>query len=262
MTESDLLFFKDWFSEFCMTFCLKDKKEQKNITLKEEHTGLVCENILAIANGEGLEANQVLLAQAIALFHDVGRFPQYAKYRSFKDSASVNHGLLGANTLIEQKVLDRLPASEREIVIDAVKFHNSFSIADMADPDKILFLKLIRDADKLDIWRVFIGYYESTDEEKPEAISLGLLDTPSYTAEILQPLMERQIVSLAKLQTLNDFKLLQLSWIYDLNFTTSYRLLIERDYISRIAATLPQTDEIQKAVALVQTYAQEKSKNG
>jgi hypothetical protein len=262
MTASDLQFFKGWVSEFCKTFYLEDTKEQLNITLKEEHTRHVCENILAVSRGESLGADEMLIAETIALFHDIGRFPQYAQYRTFKDSDSVNHGLLGAKTLLEQKVLDRLPAREREIIVDAVKFHNAFAIANIADADKILFLKLIRDADKLDIWRVFLDFYESSDEEKPEAVGLGLEDVPAYSGEILSLIRNREIISLSRLKTLNDFKLLQLSWIFDLNFAASFMMLVERDYINRIAATLPQADEILDTIALVNEFAGDKSANG
>jgi hypothetical protein len=262
MTGSDLQFFKSWFSEFCKSFHLDDEKEQRNITLKEDHTLHVCRNILAVARGESLDTNEMMLAETIALFHDIGRFPQYAQYRTFKDSISVNHGLLGANTLLEKKVLDRIPRREHDIIVDAVKFHNAFTVADIVDDDKLRFLKLIRDADKLDIWRVFIEFYESPDEEKPEAVGLGLPDIPSYSKEILPLVHSRQIISLAKLKTLNDFKLLQLSWIFDLNFMTSFMLLTERDYISRIAATLPETHEILDTVARVSAYVRGKLNNG
>jgi len=262
MIGSDLQFFKGWFAEFCKAFHLDNEKEQRNITLKETHTLHVCGNILAVGRGESLGPNEMLLAETIALFHDIGRFPQYAQYRTYKDSISVNHGLLGANTLVEKKVLACLADREQDIIIDAVKFHNAFAIADVVDTDKIRLLKLIRDADKLDIWRVFIEFYESPDEEKPEAVGLGLPDSASYSEEILPLIRSRQIISLARLKTLSDFKLLQLSWIFDLNFTTSFMLLIERDYINRIAATLPQTDEILDIVARVSAYVGEKLDNG
>jgi len=262
MTCSDLQFFKGCFSEFCKSFHLDDKKEQRNITLKEEHTLHVCRNILAVARGESLGTNELLLAETIALFHDIGRFPQYAQYRTFKDSISVNHGLLGANTLLEKKVLVRIPLREQDIIVDAVKFHNAFTVADIVDDDKLYFLKLIRDADKLDIWRVFIEYFESPDETRSEAVGLGLPDDPSYSKALLPLVRNRQIISLSKLKTLNDFKLLQLSWVFDLNFITSFMLLIERDYINLIAATLPQTHEILDTVARLSAYVREKLDNG
>jgi hypothetical protein len=79
MTGSDLQFFKGWFSEFCKSFHLDNEKEQRNITLKEEHTLHVCENILAVGRNESLSINEKLLAETLALFHDIGRFPQDRK---------------------------------------------------------------------------------------------------------------------------------------------------------------------------------------
>jgi hypothetical protein len=187
-----------------------------------------------------------VLAETIALFHDIGRFPQYAKYKTFRDSISVNHGLLGAQTLREGKILQNLSENEQELIIQAVKFHNAFSIPRKQKNDTLFFLRLIRDADKLDIWRVFIEYYEIPEEERASAVNLELPDMPEYSEGVISYLYKKQIVPLSKIKTLNDFKLLQLSWIYDLNFKPSLNLLSERDYIDRITAKLPQTEEIHK----------------
>lgn len=262
MTDGDLTCFRDWFSSFCRSYYLDDENDQRNISLKETHTHHVRENIIALARGESLDANGVKIAEAVGLFHDVGRFPQYSKYRTFSDAISVNHGLLGATVLQEQRLLERLPEPERDIIIGAVKFHNAFAIADIADARTILFLKLVRDADKLDIWRVFIEYYEAPENERAGAVALGLPDLPTCSPEIFSSIHKREVVSLAGLKTLNDFKLLQLSWIFDLNFRTSFRLLLERDYISRIAATLPQNDDVLASVADIRAYAQERAGNG
>ncbi|HMK56436.1 MAG TPA: HD domain-containing protein [Dissulfurispiraceae bacterium] len=258
MTGSDLEYFRAWFASYCKSFCLNDEMEQRNIELKEMHTGQVCANIISVAKGESLDSSRMRMAEAVALFHDVGRFPQYAKYKTFRDSASINHGPLGSTVLKDEKVLDRLPLHERTIIFDAVRLHNAFSIADISDPETLLFLKLIRDADKLDIWRVFIEYYETPEERKPEAVGLGLPDMPSYSREILSGLQSRKIASLAQLKTLNDFKLLQLSWVFDLNFRTSFIILKERGYIAGISSTLPRTEEVLSAVKIVQSYVDER----
>jgi hypothetical protein len=67
---------------------------------------------------------------------------------------------------------------------------------------------------------------------------------------------------LSKLKTLNDFKLLQIVWIFDLNFTSSFRMLAKRDYLNKIAATLPATDEIKRAVDVVREFVDRKSRDG
>ena len=261
MEKDDLMLFKKWFSDYCKSFYSPDIEDQKNISLKEHHTGRVCDNIVEISRRLLLDSHQTMLAEAVALFHDIGRFPQYAQYKTFRDSISVNHGLLGAQTLLKEGVLHALPENERGLIIEAVKFHNAFSVPKKADEDITFFIKLIRDADKLDIWYVFIEYYESTDKDSAPAITLGLPDIPEYSKDILSYLLQKRVVSLSQLKTVNDFKILQLSWLYDLNFTPSFQLFSERDYLSRMTAHLPQTEDIQKIARSFENFIAERLKN-
>jgi hypothetical protein len=122
----------------------------------------------------------------------------------------------------------------------------------------IFFTRLVRDADKLDIWRVFIEYYESSSEGKASAVGLGLPDTPEYSTEVLSCLYRKEIVSLSKIKTLNDFKLLQLSWIFDLNYGPAFQLLRDRNYIGRIIAKLPPAEEIKKLSVFLTEYVRQR----
>lgn len=254
MTHDDLISFKKWFSDYCSSFYSSDAGDQKNISLKEEHTFRVCQNMGAITEGLSLNDNREMLAEAIALFHDVGRFPQYAKYKTFRDSISVNHGLLGAQTIVDKGVLRNLSEEEQDIIIQAVTFHNAFSVPKKENEEIVFFIKLIRDADKLDIWRVFLEYYEGPEESRASAVGLGLPDLPGYSEDILSRIYHKEIISLSNIRSLNDFKLLQLSWIFDLNFRPSFALLAQRDYIRRIAGCLPHTEEMNRAVSFLTEY--------
>ncbi len=66
------------------------------------------------------------------------------------------------------------------------------------------------------------------------------------------------MVRLDELRTLNDFKLLQLAWIYDLNFAPSLRLVQERGIIPGLAATLPGDDGVRRALDAVAGYVEER----
>jgi hypothetical protein len=259
--KDDLIVFRKWFSDYCKSFYSPDNEDQKNISLKESHTYRVNENIVEITKRLSLDSNQTMLAEAIALFHDIGRFPQYAKYKTFRDSVSTNHGLLGAQTLIKYGVLNSLPDNEQDLVIQAVKFHNAFSIPKKENSSIIFFIKLIRDADKLDIWRVFIEFYESPAENRASAISLGFPDLKEYSEDVLLSIYQQKIVSRSQIKTLNDFKLLQLSWLYDLNFKPSFQLFLERDYLYRITAQLPQAEEIQNVSFFLEKFIKKRLKN-
>jgi len=260
MTGNDLIALKEWFSAYCRSFYFEDSEDQKNISLKEEHTHNVCINILEVARDLSFDANKMLLSETAALFHDVGRFPQYARYKTFNDRDSVNHGLLGANTLAEGNVLDILPGKEKDLVLQAVKFHNAYALPDLPDQDAILFLKLLRDADKLDIWRVFIENFEGPPALRASAVALGFPDVPGYSEKVIAAFHEKRSVLLTDARTLNDIKLLGLSWVFDLNFGHSFRMVIERGYLPRIMTSLPSSDELAGVSSLVEEFVHSKAR--
>lgn len=268
MDQKDLSFFKKWFSDYCKSFYSDNEEDRKNILLKEQHTHNVCLNIVGILSrspgfsavpGSELPAQDLpLIAETIALFHDIGRFPQYARYKTFRDAISVNHGCLGAEVLREKKVLSNLPGDEQELILQSVKYHNAFVIPEIKPPEAVMFLKLIRDADKLDIWQLFTEYYDMAGKDRASAFGLGLPDLPGYSDEVITSILRKRMVSISEIRSLTDFRLLQLSWVYDLNFKGSFSLLHERDFIIRLSSKLPQADEIKVVVKSLQEFVQER----
>ncbi len=254
MTDNDLEYFKSWFSDFTKSFYSSNEEDQRNITLKVDHTRNVRKNILRIAEGLSLSDNKMRLAETAALFHDIGRFPQYAKYKTFRDADSLSHGLLGMKTLIREGVLERLHEDERALILKVVNFHGAFAIPTIFDEDRVFFLKLVRDADKVDIFRVFIEYYESPPEQKASATAFGVPDTPEYSDIMLSCIFNKEVASYSLIKTENDFKLMKLSWIYTICFDESIKLLHESGLIERLISKLPQTEEIIKAMGVLRKY--------
>ncbi|MBL7031894.1 MAG: HD domain-containing protein [Nitrospira sp.] len=262
MTEKDLEYFKNWFSEYTKSFYSSNEEDQRNIILKIEHTRNVRKNILQIAEGLSLSKDRMRLAETAALFHDIGRFPQYAEYKTFRDAISLSHGLLGKKTLIKEGVLERLPEDERELILKVVNFHGAFSIPTTFEGETVLFLKMLRDADKVDIFRVFLEYYESPPEERASATAFGVPDSPECSEIMLTNLHNREVASYMHIKTENDFKLMKLSWIYALNFDESIRMLQERGLIEKLISLLPQTDEIKAAMDVLRNYINERLGEG
>jgi hypothetical protein len=250
--------YRSWFTRYVRSHESADEQDQRNIRLKEEHTRRVCDNTLLITRGLGLDAGETALAETIALFHDVGRFPQYRQYKTFQDGISVNHAALGARVLLEENVLHDLPKREQELIVRAVTLHNVFSLPEGLDERTLLFARLVRDADKLDIWRVFIEYCRQDPADRPSAAGLGLPDTPEYSPAVLDSLRRREMVTLASLRNLNDFKLLQLAWIFDLNFVPSLNMVRERGVIDLLSATVPRTGEVIRSLDAVRQYVDER----
>ena len=118
---------------------------------------------------------------------------------------------------------------------------------------------MIRDADKLDIWRVFAEYYEKDPSERESAASLGLPDRPEYSDNVLSCLAEKRLARLSDLKTLIDFGIMQLAWVYDLNFAVSFRLALERGHVDRIISMLPRTEDISRAVSTLKHSMQDRA---
>jgi len=258
MNTEDLASLTTWFETYCDSFSTPVLEDQRNYAIKQVHTRHVCANARRIARDEDLAGDLALLAGAAALFHDVGRFHQYRTYRTFNDSASINHGTLGARVLVRHDALRDLPGRDRNVILRAVTLHNAFSLPAALDKESLLITRIVRDADKLDIWRVVREYYSQEPGERAAAVGLGFPDGPGYSPEVLSALRAGRMVRMANLKTQNDFRLVQLGWIYDLHFPTSLRMVLEEKYIDMLEAWLPAHDDIKEAVQAIRAHVDRK----
>ena len=233
---------KEWFYKYVSSFKNEDAELVKNIILKEEHTIQVCKNIRAIGKSLKLRPNDLHIANIIALFHDIGRFEQYKMYRTFSDAKSVNHAELGVEILQKHKVLDNLHKYTKNLILKAISYHNRASLPKNETEECVFFTKLIRDADKLDIFRVVTEYYAGLDIGiRNKSIELDLPNTPGVSEKVQTQLLNKSIVNIKDIQTFNDFKLLQMGWIFDINFLHTFHSIKSKNYLEKISKTLPET---------------------
>ncbi len=254
MNRKDLARLKTWFNGYVSGYYTDDSKYNHPILLKENHTKRVCENIIMIGKAMGLSDYDLILAETMALFHDIGRFEQYTLYGTFSDKASENHAKLGLQQMAVHNVLSENTKDEKRLIASAIAYHNAAALPDINDEKALLYMRLLRDADKLDIWKVVIDYYHERDKHQNSAIELGLPNDPVWSQKIIEALMNNKIGRLEDLKTLNDFKLLQISWVFDLNYTPSFKAAENRKYLDQIEATLPKSKEIADAVGKARDY--------
>jgi putative nucleotidyltransferase with HDIG domain len=254
MNRADVDVFKNWFATYVAGFRTGDPVKDRTIALKEAHTRRVCKEIIMIARSLELSPHDLILAETIALFHDVGRFRQYREFGTFNDAASRNHAELGLEELAEHQVLNGCAAEERKRIRRAIRCHNVRVLSEERDEQVVFFARLVRDADKLDIWRVFVDYYEGRYSDVDSTVVWGLPDEQSCSSKITDALLAQEMADTKHMATLNDFKLLQISWIFDVNFIPTFCAVRRRRYIDKIAATLPRTDIVQKAVGRANAY--------
>lgn len=245
MKTEDLDFFKKWFIEYVNQFSSPDSFIQENIELKIEHTGRVQKNTLSLAKSEKIGENECMLSEVIALFHDLGRFEQFTKYKTFRDSESEDHAILGVKILNREKILSRLSSEEKNLVLKAIEYHNRMEIPESIEKESKLcfFCKLIRDADKIDILRLVSEEYADEDKNLNPALELYLPDTKGYSEPMITDILNNRMAKIADMKNRNDVKLLRLSWIFDINFPETFSLLREYGYLEKIMSSLPAIKE-------------------
>jgi len=246
MNKTQVENLRNWFYSYTARFPGADPYTDENIRIKIMHTEGVCRNILAISQFLNLDEEKQNLAEAVGLLHDIGRFEQLKKYKTFNDSSSENHSEIGARVIRDEKILDDLAPHEQEIILASVLYHSSLTLPANEKPGTLLFMKMIRDADKLDILEVLTTYYHSGHNESNPALDLDLPFETGFSEAVIEDLQNRKCVNLEHTRTAVDFKLLQASWIYDINFPYSHRYIRDHRYIEKLMEALPPSAELNK----------------
>lgn len=263
MKAEQLEKFRVWFDNYVAGFYGDDEYVNANLKLKEDHSHRTCQQMLYLVDELGLTQEQRRLAEAVALFHDIGRFKQFVEHKTYHDPRSLNHCILGLQILRETGVLESLEEKEKQIIESAVECHGMKELPSGLDGDCLLYSKLIRDADKLDIFYIVIeGYRQYRDNPESFNFEVELPDEPQYSAEIAEKVLAGRRIDYNMLRTWNDMKLLQLSWVYDVNFAASLKRMKEFRLPEQIFEFLPRCDDIEKIRQKVLDYMDARIEQG
>ena len=243
-----------WMSAYMKSFYTDDEEVQNGILIKEKHTGYVTANCVELAKNLNLSQHDVELAEIIGLFHDVGRFYQYQKYKTFNDAQSEDHAELAFKVIDDLEFFNELDAKDNEVMRFAIQNHNKKTVAPTDDERKILFAKLIRDADKLDIYRVLEPYFAQENAAKMPNFITGR--SPEISPDFIKNFVEGEQADFNKIRTNGDRKIVRLMWIYDINFKWTIEKIVERGYIEKIVENLPMDAEVAKGVQRLRQHVE------
>jgi hypothetical protein len=263
VNDKQLSDLKKWFDDYVKGFYGIDAVIDTNIELKDHHTQSTCGEMRYLTAALGLPHDQCLLGETVALFHDLGRFEQFRDYRTFVDPLSLNHACHSAHLLEKLDLLAELSPDERNIITTAIRLHNTRTLPADLSPEVLLYARLIRDADKMDIYRVF-HHYDQLLREDPESLkaNLGLPISSDFTPAVLNALRTRDTIDYRQLRTSTDMTLLQLAWIYDINFVASLKRIRDRGHLAELVSRLSNHPDLKAAVNTVFAYIEESIASG
>jgi hypothetical protein len=238
--------------------CFLDAEEEAEyrrlMELKRDHSLQVSAKAGQIAQSEGFDAQTVLLCKVGGLLHDLGRFEQISVYGTLDDLKSIDHGDLGFDVLSNTGFLEYFRTPEQLALLFAVRNHNKRDITDYPDELTEIITKTVRDADKLDVYRVMHDSLKNEDSEHRSAVLLELDDVAEISQEVVQFIEDQKIVNKNVLKTTSDFHLMQLSWVFDMNYKSTFNLLKESEDFNHLVERIPATELAQNLKNTVRQY--------
>ncbi len=228
---------KEEFLKYTETYDLQNE----GIKRKQLHSLRVMEESKRVAEALKLSEEKIELAELIGLLHDIGRFEQYNRGNTYLNEMLLDHARLGVEVLIKDDYIKKYIDNEQyiPIILTAINNHNKFKIEDGLNEEEMLFAKIIRDADKLDILYEGVEIYWNTQREKEN------VENSKISINIEQQFkVERQVKKLGNERNDTvDGLLILLSYIYDINFKETLEIINKEDYVNRILDRFDFKDE-------------------
>jgi len=261
MVRKEIGYYRDIFDEFVKQFTKGD--DLQNIELKARHSLAVSSNMLKLAKAQDLSPDELRIARIIGLFHDLARFPQYFEFGTFRDDLTFNHALKGVDILQQNNFLKYESGQNKNLINTAILHHNKEKIpVNKLKEDEVLFCKLIRDADKIDIYETLINYHLDTKNSGNinKALELDLPQTETISSGAIKDVLEGKIVKGKNVHSLEDLILLQLGWVFDINFQATMKIIKDKKYIQQLAKLLPgRAPKIDEALLRILDEVERKS---
>jgi putative nucleotidyltransferase with HDIG domain len=234
---------------------------QVKIKLKAVHTYHVMEVAGKIATSLGLSPDDIELAKVIGLLHDIGRFEQVRLFNSF-DDRNFPHAEYSLKILFEDNLIDNITKDDakKNIIYNAIKYHSDFVLDTIGvDERTLLHERLIRDADKLDIFRVILteDLIAIVNLERAEISQLNISE------DVLKSLFSYESINRNARRNKLDIILTFLGFIYDINFRESFKIILEEKYIEQITEKILDLnpnlkDTVEKIRSTAILYCKEK----
>lgn len=246
---------RDCYKAYVDTYRGADGNLPSMMQLKLLHTAKVVEAARQIASGEGFDVRTALVCEAAALLHDTGRYEQLRRYNTFRDAESVDHAVFSHDIVKARGWLEAW--ADKDAILTAVLVHNRRDIPDGLDELTRTASRTVRDADKLDIFRVLEDQIGTTDWRTDSRAFWNLKTEAPPNPVVVDCIREGRPVDYQNITCLADFVLIQVGWMRSgLEYATSRRLCAERGHLAfrrRFLHQLTDSPAIDELCDLVQS---------
>jgi len=229
----------------------KYNMEETAINRKYYHSYRVMDFCMLLAKYNNFSNENTEIAMLVGLLHDYARFEQWTKYKTYSDLKSIDHGDLAVKRLFDDNEIVNYCTNQKyyDEIYDAIKYHNKYSYPDNLSEHNKLLCKVIRDADKLDIFYL-LGINKDLIVEDDNLIS----------DNVKEEFYNNKLLKHTDVKNKSDDVVLKLAMVFDLNFKYSYKYLKEYKLIDKIYENIENKNKFKPYFDYINKYIEERSK--
>lgn len=223
------------------------------IALKIAHIERVSQKSRLISENLKLEEEDIKLAELIGILHDIGRFEQIRKYNTFMDKDSVNHAEYGVKILFEEGLIRNFVKDDTydNVIKKAILNHNKgyLDIDKDLNDKELLHTKIIRDADKLDIFKVL-------NMENMNILYGNNIESQNINKEIYREFFEDKYINYKNINSGLDLAIAHFAYVYDFNYKFTLSKIKEEKVLFNLYNRFNEiNNESKEKLNKVYTYA-------
>jgi len=177
-----------------------------------------------ISKSGDLHLDQIV-ADLSCLLHDIGRFKETSHNEHLTEVSGFDHATYGA-LIFEQYVFSDFPICEnnKKVIAETIREHGKFEYT-----GNNLYVKLVRDADKLDNLINLDFQVEN---------SSAVLKSKGVTKTVFDDFLAKKQIISSNIKSEADFIIFLSRWFFDINFVATTLLLKEAGVVNTIVQKL------------------------
>jgi hypothetical protein len=254
---------EQWFEDVVRRF----RQSQEDLLARALFQSMHCRRVRMemdqLSREVGLTKAGRALAGLLGMIHGLGRFEPATAHVCVDASPSEDPADLAMTILEQEGVLPSLPPPTRCLLSTAISYQRRPAIpADETDSAVLLYSRLLRDADKLASWQGAIEEYEKANGDRNPRLRRGLMESPGCTLQVRTAVVAGRAVDEDDLRNVNDLRLLQLSWVYQVHFQATLEHVRIRQIPERIMGSLRGCGNTQDIASSVQSFLQTRLEQG
>lgn len=231
------------FEEYFQSLIIDSPENKHKVEEIRAHSLRVTGNSLLLAKALSLTEEDHRIAELSALFHDLGEVSMIVQGTESPMNIQRDHASVSVSLIQQMDFYSKLTADMQLIILKTIDGHNKLKLPKLDNEQQTLFARLLRDADKLDIYESSYRFFKERLGIQP-IMTFDLINSIEVSDKIIKSIIAGKTAAVEDMKSMNDYKLFLLSMAFDLNFKYTFRIMSEKQYIQKIYETLPKRDQI------------------